>query len=249
MRKLAALACVGMVTVSIAVACAGDDRVKHLSDGGSAGVGDGGQGGVDGVGQGGGSSNPAEGGGGTAALGGAGRGGVGQGGVPEVNGNGGTGAPSPLDEGGMSGGGGSPAVDCPAQTGNFTYQCGEVETLWAPQWSNTLDRFELDVSNLPFPIASGTVSFFYSNADTQLCDTVDVDVSGDIVSAPAGNVFSPIAVRITTFSLVDVCGNHHDFDPTGAPACNDLRGSGSGFGDYTLTCSTRLDAICPEACN
>jgi len=140
-------------------------------------------------------------------------------------------------------------VDCPAQTGNFTYQCGEVETLWAPQWSNTLDRFELDVSNLPFPIASGTVSYFYADADFAPCGTVDVQVSGDTVTASPGNLFSPVSVRISTFALVDVCGNHHDFDPTGAPACNDLRGSGTGFGSYALACSSRFDSSCPEVCD
>ncbi len=140
-------------------------------------------------------------------------------------------------------------MDCPAQTGNFTYQCGEVETLWAPQWSNTLDRFELDVSNLPFPIASGTVSYFYADADFAPCGTVNVQVSGDTVTASPGNLFSPVSVRISTFALVDVCGNHHDFDPTGVPDCNDLRASGTGFGSYTLACSSRPDSSCPQVCD
>jgi hypothetical protein len=242
MRKLAAFGCVGLLVVSVAVACSGDEHVRHLSDGGTAGLGGGGEGGVGAPGHGGGSSNPAAGSGGA---------GSGLGGVPEVNGNGGTGAPSPVEEGGTpsGGGGGGPALDCPAETGNFTHQCGEVETLWAPQWDNTVQRFELDVSNLPFPIATGTVSFFYANADFQQCGTVDVTVSGDTVTAaPLDIQFAPSNVRISTFSFVDVCGNHHDYDPTGAPDCNDIRGSGTGFGSYALACNTRPDINCPEAC-
>lgn len=247
MRNLALVASLSMLVAGVAVACAGDDRVKHLSAGGSAGVGDSDAGGVDGVGQGGGSSNPAAGGGGGALH----LSGGGLGGAPEVNGNGGTGAPSPVEEGGTPGvgGGGAPAVDCPAQRGDFTYQCGEVEALWAPTWSNTRGRFELDVSNLPFQVESGTVSFFIATADFQECGTVPVVVTGNTVSAaPAGNVFSPVNVRITNFALLDVCGNHHDYDPTGAPNCNDIRGSGNGFADYALTCNARVAATCPEVC-
>jgi len=245
MRNLAVFACLGLLVVSVAVACSGDDRVKHLSDGGSGGLGDGGLGGADGVGHGGGSSNPAAGSGGAPQLAAG-----GLGGAPEVSGNGGTGAPSPVEDGGTSGvGGGGAAVDCPAQRGDFTYQCGEVEALWSPAWSNALGRFELDVSNLPFAIESGTVSFFIATADFQECGTVPVVVSGNTVSAaPAGNLFSPVNVRITNFALVDVCGNHHDYDPAGAPNCNDIRGSGNGFADYALTCNARVAATCPELC-
>jgi hypothetical protein len=248
MRMLAAIACLGMLVVSVAVACGSDDGVKHLSDGGSAGVGDGGLGGADGVGQGGGSSNPAAGGGGAPQLGG-----DGLGGAPEVNGNGGTGAPSPLEEGGTFsvGGGGSPAVDCPAQRQDSFHPCGEVQAGWAPLWNDSLGRFELDVSTLPFAIASGTISYFYSNADFQSCGTAAVDVSGAIVSAAPTNLqFSPIAMRITTFSLVDVCGNHRDYSAGGVESsCTDLRATGDGFGNEALACSSRVDTNCPEACN
>lgn len=249
MRNLAAFACLGMLVVSVAVACAGDDRVKHLSDGGAGGLGDGGLGGFDGVGQGGGSSNPAAGGGGAPSLAGG-----GLGGAPEVNPNGGTGAPSPVEEGGTSsvaggGGGGSPAVDCPAQTGKFTHQCADAVTTWAPIWNNSLDRFELLHGALPFPLASGTISFFYNNADSQQCDTVPIQVTANGIVAPVTLQFIPIAVRITTFTFTDVCGNTHEYDAAGVPACNDIRGSGTGFGSYVLACNTRLDSNCPEACN
>ena len=126
----------------------------------------------------------------------------------------------------------------------------QVEADWAPVWVSVPGRFEFDVSSLPFPIASGTVSYFVNNADFQECGTVDVQVSGDEVYAPITitNVkLTPTDVRISTFALVDVCGNRHDFDPRGAPACHDLRGE-VGFGTTALACSTRLDGMCPEAC-
>lgn len=132
----------------------------------------------------------------------------------------------------------------------MNYACTEVQANWAPAWNSLQSRFELDVSSLPFPIASGTVSYFVNNADFQECGTVDVQVSGDAVYAPVTiqNVkLSPTDAKISMFTLIDVCGNHRDFDPRGAPACNDLRAS-VGFGTTALACNTRLDGTCPAAC-
>lgn len=93
-----------------------------------------------------------------------------------------------------------------------------MEAAWAPVWNTLQARFELNVSSLPFPIASGTVSYFVNNADFQECGTVDVQVSGGMVFAPVTiNNLSlvPTNVRISTFSLMDVCGNRRDFCSAG----------------------------------
>lgn len=139
-------------------------------------------------------------------------------------------------------------VQCDRVDTNYT--CAQVEADWAPVWNTLPGRFELDVSSLPFPIESGTVSYFVNNADFQECGTVDVQVSGNKVYAPVTieNLnLVPTNVRLSTFSLVDVCGNHRDFDPRGVPNCSDLRGSGN-FGSWVLACNTRAAATCPEAC-
>lgn len=245
MRTFALLGCVGMVVTSIVVACAGDDA-KHVRNGDGGGAGRG-EGGAAGVGHGGGEANPTQGGAGAGAVtGGAGAvtGGGGAGGAHEPSGEGGTGAPAPGSDGGSGG-----AITCEREV-DQNYACTEVETAWAPVWNSLQARFELDVTSLPFPIASGTLSYFVNNADFQECGTVDVQVNGNLVYAPITitNVkLSPTNARITTFSLIDVCGNHRDFDPRGVPNCNDLRGSGN-FENWALTCNTRAAAICPEVC-
>jgi len=241
MRSFAALGCAGLVVVSIVVACAGDDA-KHVraGDGGGAGRD---EGGAAGLGHGGGKGDPMLGGAG-ATTGGARVGGGGMGGVPEISGEGGTGAPAPGSDGGAGG-----AVACEREV-DQNYTCVEVEADWAPVWNTLQRRFELNVSSLPFPIARGTVSYFVNNADFQECGAVEVQVTGDFVYAPVtiNNVgLTPTNARISTFSLVDVCGNHRDFAPQGAPQCNDLRGDGFS-GSWPLTCNTRSDANCPAAC-
>ena len=139
-------------------------------------------------------------------------------------------------------------VQCDRVDTNYT--CAQVEADWAPVWNTLPGRFELNVSSLPFPIASGTVSYFVNNDDFTECGTVEVQVSGDMVYAPitiANVKLVPTDIRLSTFSLVDVCGNHRDFDPRGVPNCSDLRGSGN-FGSWALACNTRAAATCPEAC-
>ena len=170
------------------------------------------------------------------------------GGVAGSSGDGGM--STALGGAGAGGGGGGGAVVCEREV-DTNYQCTDVEANWAPAWNSLQSRFELDVSSLPFPIASGTVSYFVNNADFQECGTVDVQVSGDTVYAPVtiANVkLTPVGARISTFALMDVCGNRRDFDPRGAPACHDLRGE-VGFGTTALACSTRLDGTCPEVCD
>ena len=250
MRTLAAMGCMGMLVVSIAVACSGDEAKKvRGDDAGAAGLGAAGVDASGGVHQGGGRADPIGGSEGVPVLGGAGAGGAtgagaaaglgGAGGVLEMNGGAGA-------AGGL---GGAPASDCPAQTGNFTHQCADAVTTWAPAWNGSQARFELQLGALPFPLASGTISYFYNNADTQQCGTVPIQVNANGITAPVSVQFSPIAVRITTFTFTDVCGNTHTYDAAGAPACNDIRGSGTGFNTFALACNTRLDANCPEACN
>lgn len=244
MRTLAVLGCAGLLTISIVVACAGDDA-KHVrnGEGGSAGRGDGG---AAGLGQGAGENEPSLAGGGAgagAASGGAGA--VTSGGVPGSSGDGGMSAAAL----GGAGAGGGAAVVCEREV-DMNYQCATVAADWAPVWNSVPGRFELDVSSLPFPIESGTVSYFVNNDDFQECGTVDVQVIGDTVYAPVtiANInLTPTDVRISTFALMDVCGNRRDFDPRGAPACNDLRAE-VGFGTSALACSTRLDGTCPEVC-
>jgi hypothetical protein len=241
MRTFAALGLAGMVVTSIVVACAGDDA-KHVRNGEGGGAGQA-EGGAAGLGQGAGVSGGA---GGIAATGGAGAAASdgGLGGVLEVGGNGGAAASAPVD----GGAGGMSPIQCDRVDTNYT--CAQVEADWAPVWNTVPGRFELDVSSLPFPIESGTVSYFVNNADFQECGTVDVQVSGDTVYAPitiANVKLVPTNIRLTTFSLVDACGNRRDFDPRGAPNCSDLRGSGN-FGSWVLACNTGVAGICPEVC-
>ncbi|HEX2874367.1 MAG TPA: hypothetical protein VHP33_24100 [Polyangiaceae bacterium] len=244
MRTFAALGLVGVVVASIVVACAGDDA-KHVRDGDGGGAGRG-DGGVAGLGQGAGENEPTLGGAGAGAAGG-GAGAAtsgGAGGATGTSGEGGMGAAAPGSDGGAGG-----AIACEREV-DQNYTCAQVEADWAPVWNTLQSRFEFDVSSLPFPIANGTVSYFVNNADFTECGTVDVTVSGSMVYAPVTitNVkLSPTDVRVSMFSLNDVCGNHRDFDPRGVPNCNDLRGSGN-FGSWALTCSTRFDATCPEVC-
>ena len=166
----------------------------------------------------------------------------GAGGVPGSSGDGGTTAAP-----GGAGAGGAAACE---RTVDTNYQCTQVEADWAPVWVSVPGRFEFDMSSLPFPIASGTVSYFVNNDDFQECGTVDVQVSGDTVYAPVtiqNLSLTPTDVRVSTFAFVDVCGNRHDFDPRGAPECHDLRGE-VGFGTSALACSTLRPSTCPEAC-
>jgi len=242
MRTLAVMGCMAMLVVSVAVACSGDEVKKvRGDDGGAAGLGAGGVDASAGVHQGGGRADPVGGGGGVPVSGGAGGG---------VNVAGGVGGTSEVTGGaGAAGGlGGASALDCPAEAGKFTHQCADAVTTWAPIWNGTVRRFELQLGELPFPLASGTISYFVSFADGEECGTVPIQVTANGIVAPVDIPFNPIMARISTFTFLDVCGNTHEYDAAGAPACNDIRGSGTGFGNMTLACNTRLDAICPEAC-
>jgi hypothetical protein len=239
MRQFGVVCCVLLVGFSAAAACSGDEKAKHvISAAGSAGAGLGG----DGISQGAGTGQPAGAGGALVEpAGGAG------GAAPVATAGAGMsagGAEPMTPAGGAGGAGGAPAIDCPAEMGNFTHNCGEVAALWSPVWNDTLHRFELDVSSLPFPIASGTVSYFY-DAEASSCGTVAVQVSGDIVSASPEDQAPALGVRISTFSLVDVCGNHHDYDPIGN-VCSELKGSGNAS-VWPLVCNVRAGA-CPEVC-
>jgi hypothetical protein len=198
--------------------------------------------GGDGPEQGGRSSQPGAGQGGTPA---APEGGVGGEPAAPVGGHGGAtqGGAGGVAEGGAGGAGG---VDCPLLPGAFSYSCGEVSELWAPVYGTADKTFHLDVSSLPFPIASGTVSYFFNVDAAESCGIAPVVVAGDDVSAVVDTSMNETAVRIVDFTLTDVCGSTHRYDPIGAPQCNDLQGSGPA-GTWDLECAIRFGA-CPDLC-
>ena len=102
------------------------------------------------------------------------------------------------------------------------------------------------LDDLSLPIASGTLSYFYSNADFQECGTANVTGVGKTAVASVAMQFSPTNVRVTAFELIDVCGNRYEFDQTGV-ACNELQAADS-FGTWDLACQP-APGICPEGCN
>jgi len=243
-----------VLAFGFAAACGSDDSVKRVGEPGGAG-GEPGAAGAGPVSLAGGSSNPMAG-QGSGAQPAAGQGGAG----PSENTAGaaglaaagqsaaGAGGELTLPQAGAAGAGGSSGLSCPNEIGTFSYQCAEVAEFWSPVWNPEEARFELDPSNLPFPIASGTATYFYSGVDGQFCGNVQVVVEGNLVTVPVAPGPAPVSVRLTNFKLVDVCGDAINYDAVGAPACFDLRSTVSD-GPTPLDCNSTLTATCPAACD
>jgi hypothetical protein len=238
MTKLGMLCGAAGLTFAVFAACGSDDTAKKVEgeDAGAAGM----EAGGNGPQQSGGSTNQPS---------------AGQGGAPVVMAGGAAGEAA-LPEGGtgeggaggvaeMGGAGG--ALDCPAVPGAFTYSCGELRDLWNPTYDTAVRTFHFDTSALPFPIQEGLIEYFqYNEQGAQFCGSLMTQTAGSDVSAAITNALEIVRVRITAFTLLDVCGSSHTYDPLGAPECNDLEASGES-GSLNLGCMIRLGA-CPDNC-
>jgi hypothetical protein len=145
------------------------------------------------------------------------------------------------------GGGGGVPFDCPAEPGTIQYSCGELTALGAPAFNLGTGAFVVNLASLTVPLASGSVSYFYSGADSQQCGaTTVVQSSGSDVTALVPLEFPPSFVRIADFDFVDVCGSHHVYEPIGV-ICNELTGS-AGSGSISLNCAQSPGPGCPAQC-
>jgi hypothetical protein len=242
MKKLGAVCSAAILVAAAVVSCAGDDKSKSDRDA-DAGAGGGGAGDVTGAG---GSSQP------TAGEGGAGIATAGNAGAPASAGDAGAGQAGAGGEGGVATGatggeGGGPTLDCPAQPGNFPSSCAIIVADWTPTFDSASGDFVLHLDSLPFPIATGTLSYFYNQGDAQQCGTADVVGVGTTAVANVQLEFAPSVARISAIDLVDVCGSHYVFDPIGLPPCNEINGTGEP-GTWAMTCDSFFSSACPQVC-
>jgi hypothetical protein len=245
MKKLGVVCSAAILVAAAVVSCAGDDKAKSDRDA-DAGAGGGGAGDVTGAG---GSNQP------TAGEGGAGFATAGNAGAPASSGDAGAGQAGAGGEGGeggvamgaAGGEGGGPTLDCPAQPGNFPNSCAIIVADWTPTFDSASGDFVLHLDSLPFPIASGTLSYFYNQGDAQQCGTADVVGVGTTAVANVQLQFAPSVARISAIDLVDVCGSHYVFDQIGLPPCNEINGTGEP-GTWAMTCDSFFSSTCPQVC-
>lgn len=245
MTKLGVLCSAALLTVGVVVSCAGDEQAKKAQDEEAGAAGMSASAGAGATADSGGSaSEPGEGGQPPSVEGGAG----GSGGVPVAQGGAGGMSSS---EGGAAGG---PTYDCPAQPGTFSYGCALVAANpnqqldnWSPTFDPETNTFSLDVSSLPFPIVSGTISSIFYTTDAESCGGSPITAGDGTVSVNIGGLGGPAvtAIAITDFQLVDVCGQHHDYDPVGV-AC--WRLTGNAEAGFQMACEGAGDP-CPAECN
>jgi hypothetical protein len=225
------------------VACGSDDDPRSEAGAGRAGAETGGAGAAST----GGASH-----GGSSAAGNAGR--AAAAGAPPTPGGEGGGAGSSVDGGGeagvagaagVTGAGGAPA-SCAEQPAPAVYSCAEIAQL-APTVDRDQSELSMEIPDLEFPIESGSVSFFYQTEDALSCGQTELlRGEGKRVFVNMQILFIPGTLRIWAFDLVDSCGGHHVFDPTGA-ACSELSGTVSSP-TFLLSCSTAPGDTCPAQC-
>jgi hypothetical protein len=126
------------------------------------------------------------------------------------------------------------------------HSCAEIAEL-APVVDRDKSELSMEIPDLEFPIESGSVSFFYQTEDALSCgETKLLRGEGKRVFVNMQTLFVPGTLRIWAFDLVDSCGGHHVFDPTGA-ACSELSGTVSSP-TFLLSCSTAPGDTCPAQC-
>ncbi len=116
---------------------------------------------------------------------------------------------------------------------------------WSPTFDFGTATFHLNVSSLPFPIKSGSISYIYKSGDAQYCGSVAVVVVGNDLTAqipkPQLNIYE---ATIVDFNLTDVCEQQQDYDPVGVACWQLVANSESGS---ELVC-TDVGGSCPAPC-
>lgn len=248
MSKLAGLSLVLVAVCGSIASCGGDDKARRVaaSDAGAAGA----EAGTGPAHSGGGSGLP------TPEQGGAGSGNTESGGAPNAGGSsggtsGGGGAAGAAGLGGNggkseTGAGGAPAIVCQPQV--FKSTCVEVSANWSPTYTTADRKLHFDLSDLPFPIESGSMTLQFTGIDSQDCAILPIAINGNELTVTVGSrvVPAPVSIDVFTFTLTDVCGSTYVYEPFGN-VCNDLHGEGQP-GTWTLKCKTDRGGACPGQC-